>query len=198
MDWSDEALKQIYEFEHRQNRTQEQRHAVGNAWPYNGGSDEDIEAHLHQIVAHLEASSAISVEADFNSYGSGYASFVEVFCFKKDGSTRRRFLGSGEKVIGIQVYISRLAPVAVYGAEERTRHAHGGSSGLLTHEGVGTIPQGNWQAVLEEIASKLISSGIDVADAATIGKLLPFHADIETNLGEPPYRVYDLLFYWYD
>ncbi len=198
MDWFNEALKRIYEFEHRQNRIQEQRHTVGMAWPYNGGSDEDIEKYLHQIVACLEASSVISIEADFNSYGSGYASFVDMFCFKKDGSTRQRFLGSGEKVTGIQVYLSRLAPVAVYGAEERTRHANGGSSSLLGYDAIGTVPDGDWKCVLEEVHAVLENFGLEIADAMTVSKLLPFDASIETNLGEPPFRIFDLFFYWYD
>ena len=198
MDWSEQTLKQIYEAEHQRNWALKHQHTVGNCWPYNGGSDEDIEAHLYDVVADLETSSLISVEADFNSYGSGYASFVDVFCFKKDGSSRKRFLGSGEKTTGIQVYISRLAAVAAYGAEERTRHPHGGSSSLLSYDSAGTTPPGNWQAVLQEIAAKLQSNRIEIADGATLNRLLPFQVDIETNLGEPPYRVFDLLFYWFD
>lgn len=140
MDWSDQALKQIYEAEHQQNWIPKRQHTVGNRWPYNGGLDEDVEAHLHDVVADLETSPLISVEADFDSYGGGYASFVDVFCFKKDGSSRERFLGSGEKIIGIQIYLSRLAPIAAYGAEECTRHPRGGSSSLLAYDSVATMP----------------------------------------------------------
>jgi hypothetical protein len=29
-------------------------------------------------------------------------------------------------------------------------------------------------------------------------QLLPFEAKLETNLGDPPYRVYDAIFNWMD
>ena len=146
MDWSEQTLQRIYEASVYQYGRQ--RHTVGDLWPYDGGSEQDIEEYLHDVVTDLGNSKAVIVEADFTSYGSGYASFVDIFCSKEDGSSTRPFLGSGERTVGIVVYVSRLVPVAAYGPEERTRHAHGGSSTLLERETIGTTPPGDWSWLL--------------------------------------------------
>ena len=111
MDCSAETLQHIYDATHQK---QWQQPSVG-AWPYAGGSELDVEQHLHSLVSDLERSALISVEADFNSFGCGYASFVEMFCFPKDGSSRKHS-GFGEETLGLSVYVSRLVPVAAYGA----------------------------------------------------------------------------------
>ena len=195
MDWSEQTLLRIYE---AVQQFPWQQPSVGEAWPYAGGLDGDIEAHLQKMVAAFEQSKFTAVEADFNSFGCGYASFVELFCFKKDGSFTRRFLGSGQEMTGIVVYVSRLAPVATWGAERRTRHARGGSSTLLSYDTLDTMPDGDWKAVWEEVQAMLTQHGIELASGSQLNTLLPFLAVLETNLGEPPYRLFDLLFHWYD
>ena len=209
--WSEQTLKQIYEAGAHEGETRQEfpnRASLGDQWPYHGGSELDIEAHLHLVVAHLSDSSLVFIEADFSSFGSGYASFVEIFCSKKDGSSHRPFLGSGEKVSGekvsgekvsgINFYVSRLAPVAAYGAGERTRHARGGSSTFLEYDNLGTTPPGDWKAVLDEVSAKLESDGFQIAGSKLLNRFLPFDAKIETNLGDYPHRIFDLLFHWWD
>lgn len=201
MNWSKQTLKQIYDAGYHEGRVWQNypnRSSLGEHWPYRGGSDLDIEAYLHSVAAYLGDSGLISVEADFNSFGSGYASFVELFCTKKDGTSGRTFLGSGEKFTGICVYVSRLAPVVTYGAGERTRHAHGGSSSFLSYDTLGTTPPGDWAGVLEEVSAKLKENGFEMTEPEILNEILPFEAIIETNLGEYPHRVFDLLFHWYD
>ncbi|MBW4500098.1 MAG: hypothetical protein KME57_11195 [Scytonema hyalinum WJT4-NPBG1] len=81
---------------------------VGDTFPYFGGSEQDIENHLKAVVATLRHSPLLDVEAEFNHYGSGYASYVHVFCAKSNRqSTVRR--GDTDWIDGI----SDLAPIRI-------------------------------------------------------------------------------------
>ena len=181
MDWSAQTLRLIYEASKQPYASH--RPTGYDAWPYNSGSEADVEQFLHDMVSDLEQSDITTVEADFDSFGGGYASFIEVWSSKKDGNSKRPYLGSGEEMTGIVVYVSRIAPVAVYGAGHRTRHAHGRTSNFVEYDTIGTLPSGNWQTVLKEICAKLENHGIQVTDAKTLLQRLPFEASIETNLG---------------
>jgi hypothetical protein len=66
VDWSEATIKRVYE-----------GHLVGNEWPYLDGSKQDVEQYLRDVVADLGQSDLVSVEADFNHFGSGYASFLD-------------------------------------------------------------------------------------------------------------------------
>ena len=61
--------------------------SVGSFFPYQGGNEEDIEKYIKTIVADINNSSIIQAEADYSMYGSGYASYVDIFCYKKDGTS---------------------------------------------------------------------------------------------------------------
>lgn len=99
---------------------------IGTFFPYLNGTKNDIEGFIKSIVADLNRSSMIKAEADYSSYGSGYASYVDIFCSKKDGSSTTQ-RGGVYWIEGIAVYICRLAPVACFGATQLTRHKEGGS-----------------------------------------------------------------------
>lgn len=122
---------------------------VGREWPYVGGSEADIEKHLRRAVAMLRSTNVLEVEADFDHYGSGYASYIHVFCEKTRASSRTHRDGT-DWMDRIAVYLSRLAPFAVYGREQRTKDAAGWSQGYVSAEDVYSLPPGDWR---EEIAA---------------------------------------------
>ncbi len=156
---------------------------VGDIWPYNSGSEDAIEQHLRNCVAQLGLSTQIIVEADFDHYGSGYASYVDVFCYKNDGSSTRH-RDETLPIDGLTIYLCRLAPVAVYGRNHKTRDARGGSSGFLNAENVDTTPPGQWESIAQEINKNLASLGFELLDRDTVSRELPFKADISTILGD--------------
>jgi len=184
---------------------------VGTSWPYDCGSTEDIESYLRGLVAELSRSTLLEVESDFSHYGSGFASYVHVFCFKRDGKSTVRERDT-DQTDGIAVYLSRLAPVAAYGPEQRTksyrrgwfglRKVVGKSFGNLEAERVGESPPGDWSEAIDEIKGVLYRFGFFLPSREELSKELPFAADIPTILGGPiygqPYRVFDAVFYWED
>ncbi|MEN2465848.1 hypothetical protein [Ornithinibacillus sp. JPR2-1] len=140
---------------------------VGEFHPYNLAEydHEAVNDYISSVVGSISAIKNLAIEANFDSYGSGYASYVDVFCYKKDGSS------SEQKdyelwIDGIRVYINRLAPVAIFGESEIKR-------------------------VLEKFHFTIL-------DKTYLNEPLPFQAKIPTILADPPYKLFDALFYWED
>lgn len=171
--------------------------AVGDIWPYADGTEAEIEGYLKRVVADLDRTPSLDAKADFDHYGSGYASYVHVFCSKSKGrSTTRR--GTTDWIDGFSVYLCRLAPVAAYGPSQRTRHAQGGSADFLSPHTVGETPRGEWVEEERELAAVLARHGFTLPDRVELCAPLPFRAEIPTVLTDPPYQVFDALFYWED
>lgn len=184
--YSNEELQKIIRYE-----------SIGDLFPYEGGNDSDIENYIKSVVADLNRSTNIIAEADYDMYGSGYASYVDVFCYRKDGSSTSR-KSYGVTIEGISLYICRLAPVSIYGYSKITRHSHGGSSEFLSFDRVNTLPLGDWIEFIEEIVRKVHKYNISILDKEYLTSPLPFDAKIPTILGDAPYKIFDAFFYWED
>lgn len=130
-------------------------------------------------------------------YGSGYASYVYLFCYKKDGSSTTQ-KDSVYYTKGISIYICRLAPVAVFGEDERTKHSRGGSYGFLRPDLIGSTPKGVWQAIVETLQRNLGSYNISMLGKDYVSRELPFKANIPTILNEGTFKIFDAFFYWED
>jgi hypothetical protein len=165
---------------------------------YEGGDEAAIEGFLRGVVAGLARSALVEVEADFGHYGSGYASYVDVFCPKRGG--RSTAVVNGVRWIdGLVIYLSRLAPVAAFGPSQRTRHRTGGSYDYLDAGKVGVLPPGDWSAEAKEVRAKLAGRyGFALLGQDELSRPLPLNADIATALADRPYRVFDAVFYWED
>lgn len=157
-----------------------------------GGSKSALKNVLHE----LEQSKQIAVESD-DSYGSGYASYLDVFCFKKDGSSTR-VSGLSTITEGIALYLCKLAPVAVMGAMTKTKSKNGGSSSFLRPEDSNILPAGNWDTVIFEIKQKLEKQNIELLEPKILKQKMPFVAEIPTIFGDPPYQIFDAFFHWED
>ncbi len=116
---------------------------IGSYFPYLGGTKKQIVDYLRSVVSDIDSSKVIKVEADFTSYGSGYASYVDVFCYKRDGSSMK-VTKHGQDISGVSLYLCKLAPVAVWGENEKNKHSKGGGYGFLSAETVESLPEGDW------------------------------------------------------
>jgi hypothetical protein len=169
---------------------------VGDHEAYKNGSKNAIKGHIKATVHDLEQSKNLVIETE-DSYGSGYASYIDVFCCKSGG--RLSTTESGRTTIdGIAIYLCKLAPVAVMGAMEKTRSKGSGSYGFLHAEDLNTFPPGNWLEVDIEIRQKLEKHGFEILGPRELKKTMPFTARIDTNIGDPPYTIFDAFFHWMD
>lgn len=168
---------------------------VGVEWPWMGGSAEDIEQHLRGVVAELDAIDGISLDADFDSYGSGYASYVHVFCFL-DGQEATYERDGRTWTDGLAIYLNRLAPVAAWGPETRSQFERGWSHGFLESSMVDQFPEGQLESHADQITAILQQAGLELLTTAEATEPLPFSVDIRTNFDNR--TLFDALFYWED
>ncbi|MBM7661035.1 hypothetical protein JOC85_001807 [Bacillus mesophilus] len=153
-------------------------------------------------------------EAIFDHYGSGYASYVDFFCYRKDGSSivDTKYIEKDSltsiQIEGLVIYISRLAPVAIIGKDER--HKAIIDSEEIRDEffsGMGMIskPQEVISTSSEflindfhEIKQKLESAGYSILEKEYLSQPLPFKTKIPTFTDPRQYKVFDAIFYWMD
>jgi hypothetical protein len=137
----------------------------------------------------------LGVEAEFDHYGSGYASYVHVFCAKAGGRSRTR-RACEDSIDGIAVYLSRLAPFAIYGREQRTKSASGSSMQYLGLADVYSLPPGNWEAEISAVLQVLEGFNFVLPARAQLVEALPYKLDIATIFDDT--HVFDAIFYWED
>lgn len=182
------------------------REVVGDFPPFTLGSIAKTENYIRKIIARLASISTISVEADFTSYGSGFASYVELRISKRDRSDSTT-LAQNQRVSydtnGLLLYVSRLTPYWFYGGSEWGKtyegsHETGGSFSFLEPSSQATIDQAVWQhdsrlieAVLQEFRYSLLTPTELIQPA-------PTGISIATVLADEPYTVFDCFFYWQD
>jgi hypothetical protein len=153
---------------------------------------------VQRAIRGLMRSRLLEVEVAPDSYGGGTASYFDIFCAKIRGQSTVEKDGV-DYIHGIAIYLSRLAPVAVYGPMLHTRHPIGGSSSFLVPEVIGECPPGDWSQELAEIITKLTRYyGISILDRAELIKTLPFQAKIPTCFKRKGYQVFDAIFYYDD
>lgn len=170
---------------------------VGDFYPYLGGTKNQVIFYLKELVGRLERSRMLKIDADFRSYGSGYASYVDIFCYERDGSTTEK-KNNTLWIDGISIYLCKHASVAVFGANTKTIGNQRGSYGFLDPLSVGSLPPGNWEEALDFIKSKLDEYKIQILAKRYVKQQLSFKADIRTVLNNDGYKVFDAFFYWED
>ncbi len=171
---------------------------VGDVAPYSGGSHNVIKGFLKDTVHDFEQSKLFDLEVESESYGSGYASFWDLFCYKKNGKSST-LKDNTTYIDGIAVYLCKLAPVAVMGAMERTRTGNSSSSSSFLHaEDVGTVPPGNWLEIAREIRTKLEKRGFVLLERKILQQRIPFKTEIVTIIGDNPPQNFNAFFYWCD
>lgn len=128
---------------------------IGGFFPYSGGLRSQVVSYLKELVDRLERLRLLIMGADFRSYGSIYTSYIDVFCYKRDGSST--LIHNNEHWInGISIYLCKHAPVAVLGPNTNTKGIRNGSYGILDYSSVGSIPAGNWEETVMVIKYLMI------------------------------------------
>lgn len=175
---------------------------VEEFYPYTGESfaeiGNEVDYFIKQVVNQFKNSKVITIETEFDHYGSGFASYVDVFITKKDGSSIKE-IDDITWIQGVSLYLCRLAPVAVFGKNEKTKDKNGGGSfGFLREDNVGTTPEGNWEEIIDEVTNVLKQNQIQLLNRDLIMKPLEFEIEIHTILKDSNYNIFDVLFYWED
>ncbi|MER6514671.1 hypothetical protein ABT158_48230 [Nonomuraea sp. NPDC001636] len=172
---------------------------AGSAGAWAGGAT-SVDGFLRRIVADLDRMPTLSVHhAEFRHYGSGYASYIDVFITKSDGSMRRSENG-WTNVEGLPLALCRLAPLAaLFKPDIQSSGPDGtGSRGMPELSLVMDTALFGWEEEYRQIRQVLDRHDIALLDSQVLS--LPLEAELrpETVLGSPPYSVFDAWFHWMD
>ncbi|MDQ2773115.1 MAG: hypothetical protein M3Y54_21735 [Bacteroidota bacterium] len=179
---------------------------VGDFPPFTLGSIVKIEAYIRKILGRLSSISSLLIEADFDSYGSGFASYVEIKIAKSDGSDSHTLAQSQRathETNGLKLYISRLTPYWFYGGSTWAKtyddgRLTGGWSMFLEPESQASINQSVWQHDRQLIEAVLGEFRYGLLTAEELIQPAPANIFIPTVLADRPYKVFDCFFYWQD
>lgn len=179
---------------------------VGDFYPFDTNNLDEVNSYIRKIVGRLRNISGIKVEADFDSYGSGFASYINVKISKKDRSDTKIItegLKKTEWIKGITIYICSLAPFWYFGGNEWTISFEkekwiGGSGSFLRPESIDSYDKVFWEKEVEQIKHILGEFRYNLLTKQELEKELWFNVDIPTVLVDPPYQVFDCFFYWED
>lgn len=140
----------------------------------------------------------MDVVMEDDHHGSGYASYVSAFLSHRGGVDEIDHPAYIE-TRGVLLYVSRLAPIAVFGASSRTRNKRntGTSSGFITTANLNRLPPGDWNDVSRTLRIVLERHGVELLPTEPL--LAPAPDDIRIRTAfDGPYAVFDTLFYWED
>jgi hypothetical protein len=182
------------------------REIIGDFPPFDGQDTKEVIYYIQKLVGRLKNNHHLLVEADFKSYGSGYASYVPVKISKRDKSDRKITVDGDkrtEDVQGILLYICKRSPNWFYGGMCWTENYQsdqytGGSEGFLIPDRIAELDLTQWQDRLIEIEQIICEFRYCLIDRGSLAQSLWFKIDIPTILGESPYTVFDCFFYWED
>ena len=179
---------------------------TGSFEPFMSGEIKDVVKYIKRILGELKAENKILVNADFDSYGSGFASYVDVSISNQNKSdTTITFNGNKktEWTKGLSIYVSKLCPFWFVGGSEWTvtfesEKRIGGSSGFLRPESVHLIDKALWQIKIDKIQRIFAGFGYSLLSEEDVNKSLWFDVSIPTILAGKQYQIFDCFFYWED
>lgn len=181
---------------------------IGEKFPYDTIDEREVEAHIRRLFHRINRIPNVVCEAEWNHFGSGYASFVEFFCYQKqDLVVLEEKHGHREiKMNGLIVDISRLASVAIMGDDERYKTIHietneyrGGAYGSLLGGPKLIEVSERFQTFGEQLKQVLEEFDFKVLEPEEMNQLLSFKTNIPTIYRQSrDYTVADAVFYWED
>ncbi|AXH99332.1 hypothetical protein DV702_05995 [Sporosarcina sp. PTS2304] len=180
---------------------------IGRGYPYNTQDETEIESHIRRLFHRIERIPNVMCEAEWNHFGSGYASFIEFFCYRKEDRVIVEEHGIQHITIdGIMIDISRLAPVAIFGEDERVKKVRVETAEEVS-SGHGTILDGTHrlkvskklQPLANDVSKALNEYDYQLLASKDMMQPLPFQANIPTVYRPArQYIVMDAIFYWED
>ncbi len=178
----------------------------GNFAPFSTGDLFAVENYIKQMLGRLKNSRTVKIEADYDAYGSGFASYISVKISKKDKSDTTISNESDlllEWKEGLLVYISLLSPYWIVGDANWSenyldRKYQGGSMPFLRPEHIDNYDKEMWQPEITAINEIFNEYRYGLLTKIELEKHLWFDVEIPTIIADKPYRVFDCFFYWED
>ncbi len=140
----------------------------------------------------------LEFRAEWNHYGSGYASFVDLW-FYRDNEEFRLPTERGQSYRGVFVLLGRLGPHFALGEGQKGWDAQTAGSYLPGLEMVDRFSTRATEQLARQLSDFLGAEyGLARLQAEELTPILDPQCDIPTNLSDPPYSVFDAVFHWMD
>jgi hypothetical protein len=178
----------------------------GDFTPFNKNDIGKVKRYIKGMLGRLSDNKRLKVEADFESYGSGFASYISVKISKKDKSDTKTVKDGNrttEQKDAILIYISLLAPFWYFGKGDwwdnyANGELQGGGSNFLMPDSIRKYNTALWDSDMENITRLFEEFRYTLLSEKEVAQALWFEVEMNSNLGDKPYTVFDCLFHWED
>jgi hypothetical protein len=177
----------------------------GDFPPFKSGKYTTVVKYIKEIVGRLSDNKTWIVEADYENYQSGFASFVPVKISKKDKSDTITKNENGliiETKDSLLIYLSKLCPYWYYSQGIWMDMIRDGKNLPSTHfirpEEQKKVNLHLWATDIEKLTRQLEEYRYTLLDRKEVTKDLDFKIKIPTVIGDRTYQVFDCFFYWED
>jgi hypothetical protein len=178
----------------------------GDFTPFSKGDIGKVKRYIKGMLGRLSDDKRIVVLPDYQAYGSGFASYINVKVSKKDRSDVR-VIKDGKRTIddhdGLLLYISLLSPHWYFGKGSwwdnySDGSYKGGGGSFLTSRSIREFNKPLWENDVMRIVALFTEFGYELLSENEVEKSLWFDTKIETNLSDAPFTVFDCFFHWED
>lgn len=162
---------------------------IGSKYPYENKNEQEIETHIRQLFYRINRILNIVCEAEWDHFGSGYVSFVEFFCCRKEDVVASEGKFGHQEITkkGIIINVSRLAPVFLIGEYKKweiirtdtNKVVNGGYSALSGNPKLSNFSK-KYELVEHQLEQVLNEFGYKRLDSTKMNQPLPFEAEIPT------------------
>lgn len=181
------------------------REKISEQYPYSEKDDEVLIHYLKPLLAEMSrAKIRYTMESDH--FGSGYASYIQLFCYTDDFVMVTEEDGERkEDRRGLFLLISRLAPVVAI-ADDAWQFisfdecgVETGNGGTMTDHPDDLVIAPRFEPFANELVRLFMKYHFKVVQKEDMDRLLPFDAHIPTlSRSRGKYLVWDAVFYWED
>ena len=168
---------------------------VETLWPKDKGTRKAIDNSIREVVERLRIETGKNIDADFDSYGCGYASYVHVHLSELPHATKN--CQDVATVLGLTIYVSRLVPYFTYGTEFRYWQGGTSASTFLVRDRIEDIPLGNdWTETISIVGNCMRAFGYSLMTRDLCNTPVPSDVKWDSNFEKE--TLFDLVFHWND
>jgi len=167
--------------------------------PWNSNDEAAVDAFYREACAALMCETGTQSRIEWDHYGSGYASFVDAWFYRPEPAFKSRIpFTYTHGHTGLIVLLSRLSPYFVMMEGDKGWGERNAASYLPDAREADRLHTAAVRELAARMQPLLEARGLVRLRGADLAQPLPAGLAVPTILGDPPYTVFDALFYWED
>jgi hypothetical protein len=178
----------------------------GDFSPFNKKDISKNKRYLKGMIGMLSEKKSILIDADYASYGSGFASYINIKISKKDKSDVTTIKDNNRTIDehdGLLIYVSLVAPYWYYGKgnwwDNYSDGSYtGGGGNFLMPDSIKATNMEIWQNEIDHITKLFDDYRIRLLTMTEVELPLWFEVEMKSNLAGRHLTVFDCFFHWDD